>query len=84
MTTKDEQRLARRRLSVSMSMEDLDIVLKALDSADFYSDDEEFFAHLGKLKARLDNLYDVHMKRFQEEKRMADEFIVGLFKGVRE
>ena len=80
MIMKNERKLAQRRLGVSMSMEDLDIVLKALGSADFYSYDDEFFAYLGKLRTRLDNLYNTHKKRFQEEKQMADEFIVGLFK----
>jgi hypothetical protein len=70
------------RVSISLSLTDLDIILKALDSADFYpySAEEEFFEHLGKFKIRLQNRYDSSKKKFQEKRDMIEEFIVGLFR----
>ena len=53
---------------VSLSDEEIDILLEALDSADFYSDDNEFYEKLRKLKKRLEDVRDI-AKYFERSRR---------------
>lgn len=41
---------------VSLSDEEIDIIIEALESADFYSDDENFYKKLEKLRRKLKRL----------------------------
>ena len=43
---------------VSLTLDDLDTIIKALDSADFYTNDSTFYEHLGNLKLRLEKLLE--------------------------
>lgn len=72
------------RIVLSLKMDDFDIILQALDSADFYCSDAQFFSHLEKFKTRLQNLHDKSEKKFNEMEKVKDEFIVSLFKGKKE
>ncbi len=46
---------------ISLTLDDLDTVVKALDSADFYSDNSTFYEHLDHFKYRLERL----MKKYE-------------------
>ena len=48
---------------VSLSDEEIDIIIEALESADFYSEDKEFYKQLKKLKKRLRSVQENYLAK---------------------
>ena len=47
-------------VKVSVTLDDLDTIIKALDSADFYCEDASFYEHLSELRFRLQKVLKKH------------------------
>ncbi len=77
---------------VTLSDDEIKILLEALESADFYSDDAEFYKQLRNLRKRLERLLDFDFVRSRriagrlgylhrkdtEKEQMFDEFLESL------
>jgi hypothetical protein len=70
MTTRNKEKLASKRLLISMSVDDLNAIVMALDFVDFPFHDNKLVEQLRKLKFRLEHL--CHNNEIQEIDRITE------------
>ena len=72
MVIKNENKLTPKRLSVSMSLDDLNTIVMAFDFVDFPFRDDKLIKQLRKIKIRLEHL--CQNREIQEIDRVTERF----------